>query len=80
MDLAYDAGISEVSGILHISVMMALTILFFLSLPLSVQSDRKKIAVLDWLFYEEVHRDEALRQSNALIREFLGNHTSYPHT
>ncbi|XP_019849419.1 PREDICTED: nuclear pore complex protein Nup107-like isoform X1 [Amphimedon queenslandica] len=35
------------------------------------ESDRKKIDVLDWLFYEEVHRDEALRQSNALIREFL---------
>lgn len=68
MDLAYDPGISEVGLELFTYSTSTLSSLSLLN----SQIDQKKIDVLDWLLYEESHREEALRQSNALIREFLG--------
>ena len=39
---------------------------------LPCQADQSKIKAIRWLVYDEVHRTEAIRQSNALIRQFLG--------
>ena len=36
------------------------------------QLDRSKIEVIKWLVYDEDQREEAIRQGNALMRQFLG--------
>lgn len=46
------------------------------------QEDQKKIDVIDWLLFEPAHRGEALKQSNAIMRRFLGKNQptkSQPH-
>lgn len=35
--------------------------------------DRLKIDVIDWLVFDPAQRAEALKQSNAIMRKFLGN-------
>lgn len=37
------------------------------------QDDSKKIDVIDWLLFDPAHRAEALKQSNAIMRKFLGS-------
>ena len=34
--------------------------------------DHSKINVINWLVFEDSQRAEAIRQGNALIRQFLG--------
>lgn len=36
------------------------------------QEDRHKIDVIDWLVFDPAQRAEALKQSNAIMRKFLG--------
>lgn len=36
------------------------------------QEDLKKIDIIDWLLFDPAHRAEALKQSNAIMRKFLG--------
>lgn len=36
------------------------------------QEDSKKIDVIDWLLFHPAHRAESLKQSNAIMRKFLG--------
>ena len=38
-----------------------------------LQEDREKIDALDWLVFNDSQRAEAIKQTNALIREYLGN-------
>ncbi|XP_043964210.1 nuclear pore complex protein Nup107 [Gambusia affinis] len=37
----------------------------------TTQDDQKKIDVIDWLLFDPAHRAEALKQSNAIMRNFL---------
>lgn len=37
-----------------------------------LQEDQTKIDVIDWLLFDPAHRAEALKQSNAIMRKFLG--------
>lgn len=37
------------------------------------QEDTKKIDVIDWLLFDPAHRAESLKQSNGIMRKFLGN-------
>lgn len=37
-----------------------------------LQADRLKIDVIDWLVFDPAQRAEALKQSNAIMRKFLG--------
>ena len=37
-----------------------------------IQEDRHKIEAIDWLVFDPSQRSEALKQSNAIIRTFLG--------
>lgn len=36
------------------------------------QEDRQKIDIIDWLVFDPAQRAEALKQSNAIMRKFLG--------
>ncbi|KAJ0057025.1 hypothetical protein NL108_000853, partial [Boleophthalmus pectinirostris] len=38
----------------------------------TTKEDQKKIDVIDWLLFDPAHRAEALKQSNAIMRKFLG--------
>lgn len=40
------------------------------------QEDLKKIDIIDWLLFDPAHRAEALKQSNAIMRKFLGTFLS----
>lgn len=40
------------------------------------QDDRLKIDVIDWLVFDPAQRAEALKQSNAIMRKFLGTAVS----
>jgi len=42
------------------------------SLSSLCQLDHNKINVINWLVFEDSQRAEAIRQGNALIRQFLG--------
>lgn len=37
-----------------------------------MQEDLKRIDIIDWLLFDPAHRAEALKQSNAIMRKFLG--------
>ncbi|XP_072309968.1 nuclear pore complex protein Nup107 isoform X1 [Eucyclogobius newberryi] len=37
----------------------------------TTKEDQKKIDVIDWLLFDPIHRAEALKQSNAIMRKFL---------
>lgn len=42
------------------------------TLHLFSQEDQQKIDVIDWLVFDPAQRAEALKQSNAIMRKFLG--------
>lgn len=45
---------------------------FLLTLSPLEQDDSKKIDVIDWLLFDPAHRAESLKQSNGIMRKFLG--------
>lgn len=45
---------------------------FCCSCALLLQEDRLKIDVIDWLVFDPAQRAETLKQSNAIMRKFLG--------
>ena len=49
-----------------------------------LQEDRKKIEAIEWLVFDPSQRSEALKQSNAIMRCFIGKFIDiqfllYPH-
>ena len=42
-----------------------------------LQLDRSKIEVIKWLVFDEDQREEAIRQGNALMRQFLGQYSLF---
>ena len=43
----------------------------------NLQEDRKKIEAIEWLIFDPSQRAEAIKQSNAIMRCFLGNHALF---